>query len=112
MTRIKEPPIGISVVPNYKSPSSRIVRSLRKGYDNTRKKLSNKSGTIQALQGKLRDTQESREDWKTRAQTAEANLIKLQQEKMKLEETLKKRKRNQLMMTRDVLIINTRSLKF
>ena len=46
MTRAKEPDIGTTGLPNYKSPASRIVRSLRKGYDNIRAKLAKKSETI------------------------------------------------------------------
>jgi len=92
MTRIKEPPIGTTEVPDYKSPPSRIIRSLRKGYDNLREKLSDKSQSVMALQGKLRDTQESRDSWKIRAKAAEAELETLQKEKLELTESLKKRK--------------------
>lgn len=80
MTRIKEPPAGTTKVPEYKSPSSRIIRSLRKGYDNVREKLANKSQTVMSLQGKLRDTQESREEWKERAKLAEEKLEELQRQ--------------------------------
>ena len=94
MTRTKEPPVGTIGLPNYKSPPSRILRSLRKGYDNVRTKVANKSQTIQSLQGKLRDTQESREDWKARAKDAEARATKLQQENEELQEGVKKRTKN------------------
>jgi peptidoglycan hydrolase CwlO-like protein len=90
MTRIKEPLIGTSKVPEYKSPPSRIMKSLRKGYDNVREKLTTKSHTVMGLQGKLRDTQESRDDWKTRAKIAEAKIAELQQKNEKLQEDLKK----------------------
>lgn len=89
MTRIKEPTIGISEVPDYKSPLSRIVKSLRKAYDNAREKISEKSEQILALQGKLRDTQESRDEWKARTKTAEEEIKKLIREN----ESLKKRAR-------------------
>lgn len=91
MTRIKEPPIGAEEIPNYKSPPSRIIRSLRKGYDNLREKISEKSETTIALQGKLRDTQNSREEWKTRAKSAESKLIELEEKFEKLQKDLKKR---------------------
>lgn len=91
MTRIKEPIIGTNELPKYKSPASRIVRSLRKGYDNLRERSVNKAKTIQALQGKLRDTQESRDDWKARAKVAEAKLEDLEKKNEKLQEDLKKR---------------------
>ena len=42
MTRTKEPPIGSTQIPEYKSPPSRILRSLRKGYDNLREKMAQK----------------------------------------------------------------------
>lgn len=91
MTRIKEPDIGTSQLPNYKSPPSRILRSLRKGYDNVRNKIAIKSEQMQSLQGKLRDTKESREDWKARAKSAEAKVIELEKTNNELEKQLKKR---------------------
>lgn len=91
MSRTKEPAIGKSEVPEYKSPSSRIVRSLRKGYDNLREKLAEKSKTIRSLQGKMRDTQNSRDDWKTRANEAKVQVEKLQRENDKLKEDFKKK---------------------
>jgi uncharacterized coiled-coil DUF342 family protein len=94
MTRTKEPPFGTTELPNYKSPPSRILRSLRKGYDNVRNKVADKSQTIQGLQGKLRDTQESRDDWKARAKAAEAKATKLQQENEELRAGAKKRARS------------------
>lgn len=91
MTRINEPVMGTTELPKYKSPSSRIIRSLRKGYDNLREKVGKKSETVHSLQGKLRDTQESREDWKARAQAAEARAKELEEENIKLQEEQKKR---------------------
>lgn len=90
MTRIKEPAIGTTKLPNYKSPPSRILRSLRKGYDNLREKTKEKSQVVLNLQGKLRDTQESRDTWKERAKDAEAKMLELQQ---KNEELLSEKKR-------------------
>jgi peptidoglycan hydrolase CwlO-like protein len=92
MTRIKEPSIGTTNLPNYKSPPSRIMRSLRKGYDNVRAKVADKSQAIQDLQGKLRDTQVSRENWKARTTAAEAKVAELQEENNKLNERLKKKR--------------------
>jgi hypothetical protein len=80
MTRIKEPLIGTTEIPDYKSPPSRILRSLRQGYDNARSKVADKSQTVKSLQEKLRDTQESRDDWKIRAKAAEFELAKLKNE--------------------------------
>lgn len=91
MTRIQEPPVGTTEIPDYKSPPSRILRSLRKGYDNARAKIADKSEIIQSLQGKLRDTQESRDDWKARAKGAEARAAKFEQENEELQESVKKR---------------------
>jgi hypothetical protein len=92
MTRIKEPPAGTIGAPiEYKSPPSRIIRSLRKAYDNVRKKVKEKSEQIQNLRGKLRDTQESREDWKILAKKAEEKTLELEEKNKELQEELKKR---------------------
>ena len=82
MTRIKEPKIGTTEIPDYKSPAPRILRSLRKGYDNLREKLYERSVIIQSLREKLRDTQKSRDEWKMRAKQAE---IALKKDKTELE---------------------------
>lgn len=84
MTRIKEPPLDSSELPDYKSPPSRIVRSLRQGYDNMRKKVANKSSQIRTLQGKLRDTHNSREEWKERTKELEGKVEKLEKENEQL----------------------------
>ena len=94
MGRIKEPPIGTTAVPNYKSPHLQVVKSLRKGYDHVRAKIANKSQTIQAMQGKLRDTQESRDEWKRRAKDAEAKLQALQAQYENSQQERKKKHRN------------------
>lgn len=93
MSRIKEPTKGESEVPKYKSPNSRIVRSLRKGYDNLREKVIEKSKTIRSLQGKVRDTQESRDHWKLLVDEAQAQIEKLLRENEKLKEDSKKKLR-------------------
>lgn len=91
MTRIKEPEIGSNQIPDYKSPPERIVRSLRKGYDNIREKVSKKSKKIMALQGKLRDVEKSRENWKERAEAAEKEIASLKKINENLQENVKKR---------------------
>jgi len=90
MTRIKEPDVGALIVPDYKSPPSRIIRSLRKAYDNLRGKLTEKAHVIQGLKGKLRDTQDSRDHWKTLVKAAEAKIAQQEEENQKLREDLKK----------------------
>jgi peptidoglycan hydrolase CwlO-like protein len=91
MTRTTEPDIGTTGLPNYKSPTSRILRSLRKGYDNLRAKQAEKSETIQSLREKLRDTQDSRDFWKEKAKVSESEAATLKQENEKLKEDIKKR---------------------
>lgn len=92
MTRIKEPEIGTHTIPDYKSPSSRIVKSLRKAYDNARERISEKSKQISALQGKLRDVNESRESWRTLQKNSETELERLKAENERLQQELKKRR--------------------
>lgn len=78
MTRIKEPVPGTTEVPEYKSPPSRIVQSLRKGYDNVREKVQKKSEKLAELRGNLRDVKRSRDEWKRKAGDATAKLAKLE----------------------------------
>jgi peptidoglycan hydrolase CwlO-like protein len=93
MTRIKEPDPDLDnpEVPDYKSPPSRIVRSLRQAYNNLRKKIKEKSETIQDLREKLRDIQQSRDSWKERTKTAEAEAQELKKKNEELENDLKKK---------------------
>ncbi len=91
MTRIKEPKIGSSEVPQYQSPLPRIVRSLRKAYDNVREKVDTHSKTIMDLRGKLRDTQKSREEWKNRTKEAQTELDALKKKNTELELSVKKK---------------------
>ena len=93
MTRIKEPDPNHddTQIPDYKSPSSRIIRSLRQGYDNLRKKIKEKSETIQDLREKLRDTQQSRDNWKERIKLAESEIEKLRKKNEELEKDIKKK---------------------
>ena len=92
MTRIKEPELGIHTIPDYKSPPSRIVKSLRKAYDNARERITEKSKQISALKGKLRDVKESRESWKTLQKDSELELERLKAENERLQQELKKRR--------------------
>ncbi|MBA3721151.1 MAG: hypothetical protein H0W88_01960 [Parachlamydiaceae bacterium] len=92
MTRIKEPEIGSTQMPEYKSPLTRIVRSLRQGYDNCRQKVAEYSDTILDLRGKLRDTQKSRDEWKTRTKETEAELKFLKKKHAELESKTAKKK--------------------
>lgn len=94
MTRIKEPPVGSNEIPEYQSPPSRILRSLRAGYDNQRARVAEKSQQLLDLRGKLRDTQESRDDWRQRARDAETKIDELEKKNERLEEELKKRTRS------------------
>lgn len=94
MSRTNEPAIGTTSVPNYKSPPSRILRSLRKGYDNLREKVAQKSQIIQKLQGQLRDVQESRDSWKKQAKESKYLVKELQEKNEKLGEDKKKQLRN------------------
>jgi chromosome segregation ATPase len=91
MTRIKEPEIGHTEVPDYKSPPSRIIKSLRKAYDNVREKLAHKSQKIMALQGAIRDVQESRDEWKARYKDMEAKLTEIEKKNVDLQNELKKK---------------------
>lgn len=92
MTRIKEPDPKAKEVPDYKSPPLRIIKSLRKGYDNLRVRIENKSNDMQALRGALRDAIKSREHWKELAKESER---KLHETEKALEEIKKKKLRSQ-----------------
>ena len=94
MSRIKEPTLGTTEIPNYKSPNSRIIRSLRTAYDKQREKNGKKAEQIVSLKGKIRDIDQSRYDWKEKALTSQEELLKLQQENEHLKTELKKRPRN------------------
>jgi septal ring factor EnvC (AmiA/AmiB activator) len=64
MTRIKEVKPGSGDIPEYKSPSSRLVPSLRNAYDNARVKIADLRKTIKYYQIKTRDLGNSRDKWK------------------------------------------------
>jgi uncharacterized coiled-coil DUF342 family protein len=92
MTRTKEPDPNLDdpQIPNYKSPPHRIIKSLRKAYDNQRKKIIEKSNMVQDLREKLRDTQQSRDTWKERTKIAEAKIEELNKKNEELENNVKK----------------------
>lgn len=96
MTRIKEPDLNLDdlQIPDYKSPPQRIIKSLRQGYDNLRRKIKEKSDTIQDLREKLRDTQQSRDTWKERIKISEAEIEELKKKNEKLENDIKKNVRS------------------
>lgn len=88
MTRTKEPEIGSNQIPDYKSPPSRIIRSLRTAYDHLRGKVEEKSTQLDGARGKLRDVTRSRDEWKKEAKDARAELKKLQSKQLVLETEL------------------------
>lgn len=89
MTRIKEPDPCKSELPEYKSPLPRVLKSLRKGYDNARARIAKKSEQILSLQGKIRDVENSRNKWKERFASTEAELLRLKKENEMLKKNLK-----------------------
>lgn len=96
MTRIKEPDPNLDdlPIPDYKSPPHRIIKSLRQGYDNLRRKIKEKSDLIQDLREKLRDTQQSRDTWKERIKISETEIEELKKKNEKLENDIKKNVRS------------------
>ena len=74
MSRIKEQTLGTTEMPNYKSPNSRIIRSLRTAYDKQREKNGKKAEQIVSLKGKIRDI-ESNYAWKEKVLTSQKELL-------------------------------------
>jgi uncharacterized coiled-coil DUF342 family protein len=93
MPRIKEPEIGSKEIPDYKSPASRIVRSLRNAYNNIREKVAEKSSQLDSARGKLRDVTRSRDEWKNEAKDLQAQLKELQKKHLTTELELEKLKK-------------------
>lgn len=89
MTRVKETEPGSGKIPNYKSPSSRINESLRKGYDNLRCRIKKKSDQLDNLRGNKRDIEKSRDKWKAEAKSYAKQVEELQSRLDKLEEEKK-----------------------
>jgi chromosome segregation ATPase len=84
MTRVKEVKPGSEDIPEYKSPPSRIVHSLRKGYNNQRARLKEYQSDIKFYQIKIRDLQKSRDAWKKEAKDSENAFSSVQKENDKL----------------------------
>ncbi len=60
----------------YKSPVRKIVAMLRKGRDNWKQKYQQVKRDLRSVQHQNRAVEKSREQWKTRALQAEAELKK------------------------------------
>jgi hypothetical protein len=58
----------------FKSPISRLARLFQQGRDNWREKALEKQTKVRALEVKVRDLADSRENWKARAIAAEGKL--------------------------------------
>jgi len=58
----------------FKSPISRLARLFQQGRDNWREKALEKQAKVRALEIKVRDLSDSRENWKARAMAAERTL--------------------------------------
>lgn len=84
MTRAKEVSPGSDEMPNYKSPPTRLVHSLRKGYDNLRLKLKDTRAKIKYYQIKTRDLEKSRGQYKQTLKALEAKINQLEKENIGL----------------------------
>jgi chromosome segregation ATPase len=84
MTRTKEVEPGSDTMPDYKSPPTRLVHSLRKGYDNLRVRLKEAREKIKYYQIKTRDLEKSREQHKQALKTSESQIKQLEKENMSL----------------------------
>jgi len=98
MTRAREVEPGSGDIPEYKSPLNRLVHSLRNGYDNLRVKLEGLRNNIKFYQIKVRDLENSRDQWKKKAiehgekiKLIEKRYEKLEKEQKKIIELKKKR---------------------
>lgn len=78
MTRVKEVPLESREIPKYKSYPSRVIKSLRIGYNNLRRRIAEKAEQIKALKGTVADLRESRDSWKQRTHEAEAKISELE----------------------------------
>ncbi|MBA3604272.1 MAG: hypothetical protein H0W50_11705 [Parachlamydiaceae bacterium] len=99
MPRITEPELGSNDIPDYKSPPSRIIRSLRLAYDNLREKIATKSSQLDAARGKLRDVTHSRDEWKKEAKDLSVELQKLKSKQLTIETELESLKKKQKFRT-------------
>lgn len=89
MTRTKEVDPDSGDMPDYKSPASRLVHSLRKGYDNVRSKLKDAREQIKYYQIKTRDLEKSRERHKCEAMNLKEKISQLENENEKLKRLVK-----------------------
>ncbi len=80
MTRIKEVALGSQEVPDYKSPPSRLVTSLRIAYNNIREKLAETRKEIKFYQIKTRDLELSRNKWKSESTSKQNEIHSLEKE--------------------------------
>lgn len=97
MTRTKEVDPDSGDMPDYKSPPSRLVHSLRKAYDNVRSKLKEIRNKIKYYQIKTRDLEKSRCHYKVETAELKDKILKLEAEnanlkKQKEEFDIKKKK--------------------
>jgi septal ring factor EnvC (AmiA/AmiB activator) len=90
MTRTKEVEPGSGKIPDYKSPSARLVHCLRQGYDNARLKLANARNKIKFYQIKTRDLEKSRGKYKKQVITLEEKIAQLEKENKLLKNDIKK----------------------
>jgi len=93
MTRTKEVDPNSGEMPDYKSCPSRIVHSLRKGYDNVRAKLQETRNKIKYYQIKTRDLETSRKRYKEETAELKTETTELKKKMLELEAeivTLKK----------------------
>jgi chromosome segregation ATPase len=88
MTRIKEVEPNSGKVPDYKSSASRLVHSLRKGYDNLRGKLKGTREKIKYYQIKTRDLEKSRSLYKEERVALKEKIGSLEKENEKLKEQI------------------------
>lgn len=84
MTRTKEVDPDSGEMPDYKSPASRLVHSLRKGYDNVRSKLKDTREQIKYYQIKTRDLEKSRAHHKNETKDLKEKINQLEKENEKL----------------------------
>lgn len=119
MTRVKEVEPGSGDMPAYKSHPSRLVHSLRKGYDNVRKKLAEARGTVKYYQIRERDLEKSRTAWKEKSQERETvieelekKIKALEKENTKLETELKEVKKKEIIENSEALPLKACGYKY
>ncbi len=91
ITRAKEVKPESRQMPNYKSPATRLVHSLRKGYDNLRGKLQALRNKIKYYQIRERDLENSRACYKEKVVSLKEQVRQLNEENEKLKKQAKKK---------------------